>query len=92
MASPPPPHDRQPGAASVPPVPSAPAGDSRVKPRHYLWIVGAALVLVAALRWLGPVLTPFLIGAILAYLGTPIVAAARRSACPAPRAPCWRAW
>ena len=41
--------------------------------RHYLWIVGAALVLLAALHWLGPVLTPFLIGAILAYLGTPAV-------------------
>ncbi|HMA32055.1 MAG TPA: hypothetical protein VKT00_09610, partial [Casimicrobiaceae bacterium] len=37
--------------------------------RQYLWIVGAALVLIAALHWLGPVLTPFLIGAILAYLG-----------------------
>ena len=31
------------------------------------------LVLVAALRWLGPVLTPFLVGAILAYVGRPIV-------------------
>jgi predicted PurR-regulated permease PerM len=41
--------------------------------RHYLWIVGAALVLLAALHWLGQVLTPFLIGAILAYLGTPAV-------------------
>src|SRR5882672_810685 len=42
-------------------------------PRQYLWIIGAALVIFFALRWLGPVLTPFLIGAILAYLGTPIV-------------------
>ena len=41
--------------------------------RHYLWVVGAAAVLLAALHWLGPVLTPFLIGAILAYLGTPAV-------------------
>ncbi len=41
--------------------------------RHYLWIAGAAVVLVAALQWLGPVLTPFLVGAILAYLGTPLV-------------------
>ncbi len=44
-----------------------------VAARHYLWIVGAVLVLLAALHWLGPVLTPFLIGAILAYLGTPAV-------------------
>jgi predicted PurR-regulated permease PerM len=42
-------------------------------PKHYLWIVGAALVFYFVLNWLGPVLTPFLIGAILAYLGTPIV-------------------
>ena len=41
--------------------------------RQYLWVVGAAVVLLAALHWLGPVLTPFLIGAILAYLGTPAV-------------------
>ena len=83
MASPPPPHDPESGAASVPPAPpegtlprdapSARVGESRVKPRHYLWIVGAALALFAALRWLGPVLTPFLVGAILAYLGRPIV-------------------
>ena len=41
--------------------------------RNYLWVAGAALVVFLALRWLGPVLTPFLIGAILAYLGTPLV-------------------
>jgi len=42
-------------------------------PKHYLWVVGAALVIFFALRWLGSALTPFLIGAILAYLGTPVV-------------------
>jgi predicted PurR-regulated permease PerM len=48
--------------------------------RNYIWIVAAALVIVLGLRYLGPVLTPFLIGAILAYLGTPIVDwAARRN-------------
>lgn len=61
---------------------AAPAGsEAQLAPRrrhpiaakHYLWIVGAAVVLVLALRWLGSVLTPFLIGAILAYLGTPAV-------------------
>jgi len=47
--------------------------------RNYLWLFGAALVLFLALHWLGPVLTPFLVGAILAYLGNPLVdrAAAR---------------
>ena len=42
-------------------------------PKHYLWVVGAALVIFFALRWLGSALTPFLIGAALAYLGTPVV-------------------
>ena len=42
-------------------------------PQHYVWVVGAAIVLVLALHWLGPVLTPFLIGAIFAYLGSPVV-------------------
>jgi len=41
--------------------------------RHYLWIAGAALVVLLALRWLGPVLTPFLVGAVFAYLGRPLV-------------------
>ena len=41
--------------------------------RNYLWLVIAAVVVVLGLRYLGPVLTPFLIGAILAYLGTPLV-------------------
>lgn len=48
--------------------------------RNYFWIVAAAVVLVLGLTYLGPVLTPFLIGAILAYLGTPMVDwAARRN-------------
>ena len=41
--------------------------------RHYVWIIGAAVVVIAMLHWLGAVLTPFLVGTILAYLGTPIV-------------------
>lgn len=40
---------------------------------QYLWIAGAVIVFAAALHWLGPILTPFLVGVILAYLGTPIV-------------------
>jgi predicted PurR-regulated permease PerM len=46
--------------------------------KHYLWIAGAAIVLYFALTRLGAVLTPFLIGAILAYLGTPLVDALER--------------
>src|SRR5207237_7185494 len=60
----------------------APAAPSRtpLTLRHYIWIIGAAVVVIACLEWLGPVLTPFLVGTILAYLGTPIVdrAKARR--------------
>jgi predicted PurR-regulated permease PerM len=56
---------------------TVPAGSSLLRRpltlRNYIWIIGAALVLFFALRNLGPVLTPFLIGAILAYLGTPLV-------------------
>jgi predicted PurR-regulated permease PerM len=50
--------------------------------RNYLWLVCAALVLFLALHWLGPVLTPFLVGAILAYLGTPLVDRAARRGVP----------
>src|SRR5437764_1261104 len=42
-------------------------------PRQYLWIIGALAFAAAVLHWLGGVLTPFLIGVILAYLGTPVV-------------------
>jgi predicted PurR-regulated permease PerM len=51
-------------------------------PKQYLWIVGTLVVVFLALRWLGPVLTPFLVGAILAYLGTPLVARAERRGMP----------
>ena len=63
----------------------APATPRRRHPialKHYLWIVGAALVVVLALHWLGSVLTPFLIGAILAYLGTPAVNRAEKRGVP----------
>lgn len=51
-------------------------------PKHYLWVVGAALVIFAALRWLGSALTPFLVGAALAYLGTPVVNRLQRRGVP----------
>ena len=46
--------------------------------KNYLWVAGGLVVLYFALTELGPVLTPFLIGAILAYLGTPLVNALER--------------
>jgi predicted PurR-regulated permease PerM len=53
-----------------------------LRPIHYLWVAGTALVIVALLRWLGPILTPFLIGAILAYFGSPLVTWAQRRRLP----------
>ena len=41
--------------------------------RHYLWVLAGFAIVYFALTRLGAVLTPFLIGAILAYLGTPLV-------------------
>jgi predicted PurR-regulated permease PerM len=70
----------RPAAADATPISSAGEelaavveGRRPIAARHYLWIAGAALVLFLALRWLGPILTPFLVGAIFAYLGTPLV-------------------
>jgi len=77
-------------AAPVPPEEAIAGGTELVTPgialrdrrpislKHYLWIAGAVLVLYFALTQLGAVLTPFLIGAILAYLGTPLVNALER--------------
>lgn len=63
-----------------------PGGALRVKRpislKHYSWVAGAVLVLYFALTRLGAVLTPFLIGAILAYLGTPLVDALERRRVP----------
>jgi predicted PurR-regulated permease PerM len=66
----------------VEPVPVLAPRRHPLAPKQYLWIVGAVAVLFVALTWLGPVLTPFLIGAILAYLGTPAVARAEKRGVP----------
>ncbi len=60
----------------------APRARHRIAPRHYLWLAGAVLVVVFALHWLGAVLTPFLIGAIFAYLGRPLVSVLARRRVP----------
>lgn len=57
---------------------SALRGRRPISLKHYLWVAGAVIVLYFALTQLGAVLTPFLIGAILAYLGTPLVDALER--------------
>ena len=53
-----------------------------LRPVHYLWIAGTVLAVVLLLHWLGPILTPFLIGAILAYFGSPLVTWAQRHRIP----------
>jgi predicted PurR-regulated permease PerM len=63
----------QPALAEPPAAPAETRPRRVLTARNYVWIVAAAIVIVLGLRYLGPVLTPFLIGAILAYLGTPIV-------------------
>lgn len=75
-----------PVAAVAPDVPVAPVAEQEpagpLAPRQYAWIAGALVVTAAALHWLGPVLTPFLIGTILAYLGTPVVNRCARAGIP----------
>ena len=71
----------EPGAAPDP-VPELPPRPRRLGPAQYLWLAGAALVFAALLHWLGPVLTPFLIGSIIAYLGSPAVTWAERHRVP----------
>jgi predicted PurR-regulated permease PerM len=68
-----------PGATGAEPTAALPR---RLRPVQYLWLVGAVLVIAALLRWLGPILTPFLIGAILAYFGSPAVTWAERHRVP----------
>ena len=70
MAEPGPPVDASPAAAGAAPRATP---HKRLHPRHYAWVAGAVLTFVAAVHWLGAALTPFLIGAVLAYLGLPIV-------------------
>ena len=67
------------GAASVE---AAVTASRRIRPVQYLWLIGAVLAIAALLHWLGPILTPFLIGAILAYFGSPAVTWAERHRIP----------
>src|ERR1700676_24185 len=57
---------------------AVPPAKAPLRPVHYLWIVGTAVAIAALLHWLGPVLTPFLIGGLLPYFGSPIVDWAER--------------
>ena len=66
----------------VAPAPAPGAARRLVTARQYLWVAGAVAVVSLALHFLGPAITPFLIGAIFAYLGTPLVDAMSRRRVP----------
>jgi predicted PurR-regulated permease PerM len=78
MIPPNPPTDE---ATALPTAP-APAPARAIRLPQYLWVVGTVLAIAALLHWLGPILTPFLIGAILAYLGSPAVTWGQRHRVP----------
>lgn len=50
--------------------------------QHYVWIIAVALIVALLLHLLGDILTPFLIGAILAYIGNPAVSWGERHRVP----------
>ena len=50
--------------------------------QQYLWIIGVALIFALMLHLLGNILTPFLIGGILAYIGNPAVSWGERHRVP----------
>ena len=58
------------------------ATSKRLRTHHYVWLAVAIVAVAALLHFLGPILTPFLIGAILAYLGNPAVNWLRRHRVP----------
>jgi len=71
--------------AASPPLPPVEGGlrvPRRLRPTHYLWLVATAIVFAALLHWLGGILTPFLVGAILAYFGSPLVTWAQKHGIP----------
>src|SRR5207245_10327092 len=59
-----------------------PRPSRRLRTVHYLLLVATAVVIAALLHFLGSILTPFLIGAILAYFGRPLVTWAERHRVP----------
>ena len=50
--------------------------------QQYIWIIAVAVVFVLLVHLLGEILTPFLIGAILAYIGNPAVSWGERHRVP----------
>jgi predicted PurR-regulated permease PerM len=85
MILPDPPPAADPGAAPAGNMPAnseniavanaaAAVGESGTSPRVMWWsVAGAAAAFVGLVYLLGPILSPFLFGAILAYIGSPIV-------------------
>jgi predicted PurR-regulated permease PerM len=67
------PSDPPPGALPPATQPTAVDRARSLRRAQYLWVVGAVATVAALLHWLGPILTPFMIGVMLAYLGSPAV-------------------
>lgn len=68
--------------ADPPPTPTptpTPSTSPAITPRRPLsreqmfWLLGSVALLGAIFYWLGPILSPFLFGAMLAYIGSPLV-------------------
>ena len=63
--------------------PAPAANGSAPLPRSAWWALGAAVAVFVALVWaIGPILSPFMFGAVLAYIGSPIVGWAARHGVP----------
>ena len=71
-----------PSPAAVDATLAAAVSPPRLSWQHYAWVVAVIVVIAALLTFLGPILTPFLIGAILAYFGSPAVNWAQRRRVP----------
>ena len=69
IGSPPPDHSPLPGGV----VRGHAQQQQRLTLQQYLWIIAVAVIFALLVHLLGDILTPFLIGAILAYIGNPAV-------------------
>ncbi len=65
--------DNKPAPSLPAPAKTPPRPPAALAWKYYLWIFAFLVLMTAALIGLGPVLTPFFAGAILAYLGSPLV-------------------
>jgi predicted PurR-regulated permease PerM len=72
----------QPGDSPATATEARPSAARRRGWAQYAWVAGVALIVIATLHFLGAIITPFLIGGILAFLGSPAVTWAERHRVP----------